>query len=416
MPVSSSSSSSAGSIYLRCRSVLDALAAVPGFNAYYHADDKDIHSDDDYIPRPFYRLWQLCRKGRVLCHLFNLLKPVHAIDIAPNNKPKALVYRFIIACRKHLQMNEDNLFTVSEMYLDDTNGFVKVINTLEKILVLLKQRDILTADYPPPEQPQIIPQTLSEKVIFELLETERKYVQDLETLQRYAHEIRSIISLDMIHHMFGNLNALMDFQLRFLLFAEYNADASTAEEQRNIGSRFGRFIVQLEDAFSVYEPYCANLQHGLDMAVQLAPQLSNTSIEPTYELPSYLIKPVQRVCKYPLLLQQLIVYTTAEEKDEDADVEQKPKPSAECRHQDLLAGMEAIQRVASKVNETRRTQENKQWVMELQERVADWRGITDVDRQCGPLLLHDRAFAHQAEASKEVSAHLFEKTILLCNE
>ena len=229
-----------------------------------------------------------------------------------------------------------------------------------------------------------------------------------------------------MHHIFGNLNALIDFQLRFLMQVEYHAERPK--------ENFGRVLMELEEAFSVYEPYCANMQHALDLVVQWAPQLStnnnssgnndpstataaaaasssssalaagtpmmnaNTVVEPSYELPSLLIKPVQRVCKYPLLLQQLMNYTSNDWPHYD----------------DLQRGLEAMERVASKVNETRRLQENKQRVKELNERILDWKSITNVEEQCGALLLYDRAIVHHKNTTKEVSIHLFEKVIMLC--
>ncbi|KAI7874376.1 Dbl homology domain-containing protein [Lichtheimia hyalospora FSU 10163] len=374
-------------IYQRCRSVLDGLALVPGCDSF-----ADLV--DEYIPQPFYHLWKLCRQGAILCHLFNLLEPHYAIDVRSCKKHKASVYRFIIACGEHLNLGQDDLFTVSEMYQDNTNAFVKVVNTLDKLLILLNERGMLASEYPPPAKERPTPSTLRDKVIFELLDTERKYVQDLETMQNYAKELGSILSLDTVHHIFGNLNALVDFQLRFLLYAEYHAEFPNQ-------SSFGKCIVNLEGAFSVYEPYCANLQHALDLVIQWTPQMTSTSIEPTYELPSFLIKPVQRVCKYPLLMEQLL----------------KNTPDNWPHYCDLEQGMEAIQRVAFKVNETRRTQENKQRVKELKERVLDWRGVTDVDAQCGALLLHDRVYIHQSSSiPRQVAAHLFEKTIVLCVE
>jgi cell division control protein 24 len=42
------------------------------------------------------------------------------------NKSKACVYHFIVACKEQLQFSEDELFTVTDLYQNDTNGFVKV--------------------------------------------------------------------------------------------------------------------------------------------------------------------------------------------------------------------------------------------------------------------------------------------------
>ena len=198
------------------------------------------YSNPSHIPAPLYQLWELCRQGYILCSLFNLLKPEAAIDLTLEQdtckkQHKVFVYRFIIACRKHLSLNEDDLFTVSEMYQDNAMGFSKVIkkallcvdvidkphimvfpflslsinyynhyyaqviNTLHRILTLLSERGILKLEYPPlssfssatTDQQHTSSSAISDnngssfrdKVIIELLHTERKYVEYLETTQ-----------------------------------------------------------------------------------------------------------------------------------------------------------------------------------------------------------------------------------------
>lgn len=77
------------------------------------------------------------------------------------------------------------------------------------------------------------PMSNRSKAIKELVDTERKYVQDLEALQDYMQIVQDsgIVSLDMVHHMFLNLNALVDFQRRFLIRVE-TLYALPTEQQR----------------------------------------------------------------------------------------------------------------------------------------------------------------------------------------
>lgn len=71
------------------------------------------------------------------------------------------------------------------------------------------------------------------KVVQELVETERKYVQDLEALQHYMQALQAsdIVTSDFIHNMFLNLNSLVDFQRRFLIRVETLYDMPP-EQQR----------------------------------------------------------------------------------------------------------------------------------------------------------------------------------------
>ena len=53
----------------------------------------------------------------------------------------------------------------------------------------------------------------------------------------------------------------------------------------------------------MYQPFCANYEYATELALKESKLLSQvTLIEAVRELPSFLIKPVQRVCRYPLLL------------------------------------------------------------------------------------------------------------------
>lgn len=209
-----------------------------------------------------------------------------------------------------------------------------------------------------------------------------------------SHEV---LSPDTMHYMFGNLNALVDFQRRFLIQIEDQASCPTKEQ------RFGSLFIQFESAFVVYEPFCANFQIAQDLVIQESTKLQKLShiMSPTYELPSMLIKPIQRVCKYPLLIQQL-VKTTPD--DWPWSLENKE-------------GLEAIQRVTKKVNETKRLQENVLLVQDLKKRIVDDNGVIDVE--ClGDLLLHDKFTLQRQDTdhTREMAVFLFERMVLICKE
>ena len=80
------------------------------------------------------------------------------------------------------------------------------------------------------------------RIVKELVDTERKYVQDLETLQDYMRclEREEIISKDLIHNLFLNLNQLVDFQRRFLIRVETQNDLPC--EQQNWGNLFVQYV------------------------------------------------------------------------------------------------------------------------------------------------------------------------------
>ncbi|KAJ2496777.1 Guanine nucleotide exchange factor for Cdc42p, partial [Coemansia sp. RSA 2049] len=107
------------------------------------------------------------------------------------------------------------------------------------------------------------PQDNRDRVVKEFVETERRYVQDLELLQGYMEEVhkKNIISSDSLRYIFANLNSLVDFQRRFLIGVEANA-SQPPEDQH-----FGAVFVNMKEGFMVYEPYCANYARASKLCV-----------------------------------------------------------------------------------------------------------------------------------------------------
>ncbi|CEG64049.1 hypothetical protein RMATCC62417_01093 [Rhizopus microsporus] len=381
------------SLYHTCRSVLEKLSLVPNMEYYI-----DYTTDDDTTP--LNKLWAICRRGFPLAALFNALDPQEPLSVDPSctqvNECKKSIYHFIVACRNQLGIHEDDLFTLSDLYKDNTNGFVKVVNTIDIILQMLEERGVITS-INHNRNSFNEPKDARDKVVLELLETERKYVQDLEILQNYKRELQlqEILNPDTVHYLFGNLNTLVDFQRRFLIQLEEMAEKSPEDQD------FGSLFIQNEDSFTVYEPYCSNFFSAQDLVVQEAPKLQKLAdiLNPIYELPSMLIKPVQRICKYPLLMHQLIKATN-------------PSWPHVLR---MEQGLISIKRVTEKVNETQRKLENIQIVDEIKNRVDELR--RGEIGTYGALLLHDKLFMSQSDApEKELLVYFFEKTILICKE
>ncbi|KAF8922911.1 hypothetical protein BGZ58_003597 [Dissophora ornata] len=233
------------------------------------------------------------------------------------------------------------------------------------------------------------------KVVNEILETERSYVQDLENLQAYMRALQSdgtVVSPETIHLIFGNLNALVDFQRRFLIAIETNA--ALAPQDQN----FGQVFLQHEEAFVVYEPFCANVKDASALVVQEVDKLQkmNHLLDAQHGINSNLIKPVQRICKYPLFMHELIKLTDLEHP----------------HYRDLVEGQAAIKRVAENINETNRRQENQATALALQHKVAwkDGELVTDF----GALLLHDTLLNPRGSPDKALEVYLFEKILVCC--
>lgn len=143
--------------------------------------------------------------------------------------------------------------------------------------------------------------TVRDHILKELVNTERKYVQDLENLHdlKKTLEQRGVIPGDMVHQIFLNINAILDFQRRFLIRVE------TTNSMPPGVQRWGAPFVNYEEAFDIYHPFIANQRKAAQTANQVMDKirLAEHPVACDFNtLDGFLLKPMQRLVKYPLLL------------------------------------------------------------------------------------------------------------------
>ena len=151
-----------------------------------------------------------------------------------------------------------------------------------------------------------LPRSLQEQVVDELVTTERDYVQHLETLQQFKNQIEQTGAIpgDVVHDIFLNLNALLDFQRRFLIRIEQQNSLDPALQN------WGQLFVQYQEAFKVYEPFLANSDRCPKIVSREWDKIRAAPLSPSFRgmvesqtvLSSFLMKPFVRLTKYPLLL------------------------------------------------------------------------------------------------------------------
>ena len=354
------------SLFQICVSLRQRLMGVPGFSDALIEEEEDADEDTD----PVTVLWRTFRRGLPLILLYNALEPAQPLvlgaSVREDKRGKAATFKFLQACVNDLKFPAEDCFIVTDLYGDDTTGFVKVARVVNRVLDILVQRGLI-ADIQPTasdfEQAEKgMKRSQRQYIIHELVSTERTYVQHLELLQAFKHlvEEKGIVPGDCIHDIFLNLNALLDFQRRFLIRVEQTN--ALAEEEQN----WGRLFVLYCEAFKVYEPYIANQRKCEKTVVAQFNKLKEAGgnlemrqmVESPTSLYGFLMKPFQRLSKYPLLLDDLY-------KKGDLDEERKA---------DLLIGKEASTSVLSRTNQAVDREEKVEAVQELKTRVEDWKG------------------------------------------
>ncbi|XP_077165506.1 proto-oncogene DBL isoform X2 [Paroedura picta] len=157
---------------------------------------------------------------------------------------------------------------------------------------------------------------LKSHVINELIETERVYVEELFTvLMGYRAEMDNPTMVFLLPPvlrnrkdvLFGNMPEIYDFHNSIFL---HNLEGCLESPER-----VGCCFLERREEFQMYEKYCQNKPRSESLWRQCAESLffqeCQKKLEHKLGLDSYLLKPVQRLTKYQLLLKELLKYSTS---------------------------------------------------------------------------------------------------------
>uniref|UniRef100_A0A672G2W1 TIAM Rac1 associated GEF 1b n=1 Tax=Salarias fasciatus TaxID=181472 RepID=A0A672G2W1_SALFA len=229
------------------------------------------------------------------------------------------------------------------------------------------------------------------KVICELVETERTYVKDLNCLiGRYLTPLQKepFLTQDELDVLFGNLPEMVEFQVEFLKTLEDGTRLVPDLEKLESVDQFKKILFSLggsflyyADRFKIYSAFCAShtkvpkvlVKAKTDPNFKAFLDERNPKQQHSSTLESYLIKPIQRVLKYPLLLKELYSLT-------DPDSEE---------HYHLDVAMKAMNKVASHINEMQKIHEEFGAVFDqlITEQSSEKKEVADLSM--GDLLLHN---------------------------
>lgn len=340
--------------------------------------------------------------------IYNSLQPPEPLQIddkIPENKrPKIAAFKFVEACLKgDLKLPPGECFSLQDLFGDDTTGFVKVTQVINIVLDVAEQRGLLLTS----EKDESLPSTAMagsqmsyrDHVVRELVDTERKYVQDLENLHELKKTIeqKGVIPGDVVHDIFLNINAILDFQRRFLIKIE--TTNSLPDDKQEWGLPFTNY----EEAFGIYQPFIANQRKAAAIAKENFDKIAMADHPVVVDfntLDGFLLKPMQRLVKYPLLLKDLRDKTGATDETKA----------------DLTAGIEASNRVLMQANAAVDRELRAEALEDLCARVDDWKNHR-VDH-FGDLLLHGHfpVVTGKSDVQKEYTIYLFERILLCCKE
>ncbi|XP_015423904.1 PREDICTED: guanine nucleotide exchange factor DBS isoform X1 [Myotis davidii] len=163
---------------------------------------------------------------------------------------------------------------------------------------------------------------LRRHVMNELLDTERVYVEELLcVLEGYAAEMDNPLMTHLISAglqnkkdvLFGNMEEIYHFHNRIFL--------RELENYIDCPELVGRCFLERMEEFQIYEKYCQNKPRSESLWRQCSDcpffQECQKKLDHKLSLDSYLLKPVQRITKYQLLLKEMLKYSKSCEGAED---------------------------------------------------------------------------------------------------
>lgn len=185
-----------------------------------------------------------------------------------------------------------------------------------------------------------------DRVVQEILETERTYVQDLKSIvEDYLDCIRDQTKLPLGTEersaLFGNIQDIYHFNSELL---------QDLENCENDPVAIAECFVSKSEEFHIYTQYCTNYPRSVAVLTEcmrnkiLAKFFRERQETLKHSLPlgSYLLKPVQRILKYHLLLHEI-------ENHLDKDTE---------GYDVVLDAIDTMQRVAWHINDMKRKHEH----------------------------------------------------------
>ncbi|XP_005991256.3 uncharacterized protein ARHGEF4 isoform X2 [Latimeria chalumnae] len=246
-------------------------------------------------------------------------------------------------------------------------------------------------------------------VINEIMSTEKDYIKHLKDIcEGYVKQCRKrtdMFTEEQLRTIFGNIEDIYRFQKKFLKALE----KKFSKEHPHL-SEIGSCFLEHQTDFQIYSEYCNNHPNAcLELsnltkvnrymyffeACRLLQKMIDISLD------GFLLTPVQKICKYPLQLAELLKYTNPQHRD----------------YKDVEAALNAMKNVAKLINERKRRLENIDKIAQWQSSIEDWEGEDVLSKSSE--LIHSgelSKFSQPQAKSQQRMFFLFDHQMVFCKK
>ncbi|CAH1781209.1 unnamed protein product [Owenia fusiformis] len=241
-------------------------------------------------------------------------------------------------------------------------------------------------------------------VVNEIINAEREYVKHLrDVVEGYIRPSKNradMFSEEIINTIYGNTEEIYAFATEFL----EDLDACIDPSYPHL-SQIGQVFLKHRHGFEIYSHYCNNHPQGCE---QLKNLRKNEKYQQFFEacrllqqmiqipLEGFMLTPVQKICKYPLQLQELLKYTRAEHRD----------------YKKVKEAHTAMKDIAVLINERKRKIESIEKLAIWQQTVEDWDGPGILETSCELIYTGELHKVNSSGWSQERMFFLFDHTLI----
>ncbi|CAL8272242.1 unnamed protein product [Merluccius merluccius] len=236
-----------------------------------------------------------------------------------------------------------------------------------------------------------------DRVVMEIIETERMYVRDLHSIvEDYLAQIIDAGDLSILPEqvcaLFGNIEDIYEFNSELLQSLDLCENDPVA---------IARCFVDKSEYFEIYTQYCTNYPNSVAALTDCMRSKTlakffrdrQASLKRSLPLGSYLLKPVQRILKYHLLLQEIAKHYDPEEEGYEV----------------IQEAIDTMTGVAWYINDMKRKHEHAVRLQEIQSLLINWKG-PDLTTY-GELVLEGTFHVQRAKNSRTL--FLFQEMLLI---
>merc|ERR1712088_1009968 len=203
----------------------------------------------------------------------------------------------------------------------------------DQVLEVLNGESVETMDQPPLCEPCATRRVERKEIITEIIETEIKYGRDLRIIYEEFYRpmiVAGLLAPDQLANIFLNVEELIQVNVKFTESLKDAIEIALDQGDEDMCTvSIGKLFLEASPMLGAFKSYCtrqgsaSTLLATMEREKELlriflkVSQMENTILR-RMNLSSFLMVPVQRVTRYPLLLSRLLKVTPAQHNDRDA--------------------------------------------------------------------------------------------------